>query len=196
VTTTGLRERKKAATRLRIEVVADELFLGEGYDAVTLDMVAAECDISIRTVLRYFQSKDQLALAHHHDALERFSAELAEPGDETVEGLWRAHVARGAAAVNERRRWFRAHLSMVEAVPALTARYLAIHRAYEDLLSDHLARQARRRCPDLDDRLLAATLVAGNLAVVRHWHAKGGRGDLASLCLSVVDRATERFSRA
>ena len=59
----GLREYKKRQTRQRIAEVGLNLFLANGYDATTLDEIAAAAGISRRTVFYYFKSKDEILLA-------------------------------------------------------------------------------------------------------------------------------------
>lgn len=56
----GLRERKKVETERRLETAALELFLEKGYDATTIDEIAQAADVSVRTLYRYFPSKDAL----------------------------------------------------------------------------------------------------------------------------------------
>jgi AcrR family transcriptional regulator len=57
---TGLRERKKAQTRLRISDIATEMFLSRGFDAVTVAQVAKAADVSVKTVFNYFGAKEDL----------------------------------------------------------------------------------------------------------------------------------------
>lgn len=56
----GLRERRRAELRERIERVALELFAAQGYDAVTVDAIAAEVGVSLSTLFRHVSSKEQL----------------------------------------------------------------------------------------------------------------------------------------
>ena len=56
--TSGLRERKKAATRLAIERAAVEIACEQGYEAATAEAIAAKADVSLRTFFNYFPSKD------------------------------------------------------------------------------------------------------------------------------------------
>ena len=60
----GLRERKRRETLQRIAEVGLQLFLAKGYEATTLDEIAAAAGISRRTFFYYFKSKDDILLAY------------------------------------------------------------------------------------------------------------------------------------
>jgi AcrR family transcriptional regulator len=47
-------------TRQRIAEVGQRLFLTRGYEGTTLDVIAAEADISRRAFFSYFKSKDDI----------------------------------------------------------------------------------------------------------------------------------------
>ncbi len=190
----SLRERKKARTRSELASVANRLFRRQGYDQTTLEQIADEAAVSIRTLLRYFESKLQLALAGHYQGLEQFSARLAAPDrDLDTVSCWREHVEESARTLVDTRR-YALHLKFAHSVPALTAGLLEINQGYEDAIAAGLALDARVD-PDTDlyGRLLSAMLVAGNSAAVRRWVARGRQEDLSQTCLAVVDFALQNF---
>lgn len=59
----GLRERKRRETLQRITDAGICLFIEKGYEATTLDEIAATAGISRRTFFYYFRSKDDILLS-------------------------------------------------------------------------------------------------------------------------------------
>jgi AcrR family transcriptional regulator len=53
----GLRERKKAKTRATIRTEAFRLFRQQGFQATTVEQVAAAAEVSPATFFRYFPTK-------------------------------------------------------------------------------------------------------------------------------------------
>src|ERR1700734_3433634 len=59
-----LRERKRRVTLDRIAETGLKLFIENGYEATTLDAIAAASGISRRTFFHYLKSKEDVLLAH------------------------------------------------------------------------------------------------------------------------------------
>src|SRR6266568_3244529 len=76
--TESLRERNRRQTLERIEEVAIELFLAKGYEATTLEEIAATAGISRRTFFYYFKSKDDILLARVSNYADALKAAVLE----------------------------------------------------------------------------------------------------------------------
>ena len=71
----GLRDRKRANTHARIQAEGLRLFLERGFEATTLDEVAEAAEVSRRTLLNYFGSKEEIVLS----AKAGFPQQVADP---------------------------------------------------------------------------------------------------------------------
>jgi AcrR family transcriptional regulator len=71
MTSTGLRERKKARTRRLIADTAARLFAERGYEHVAVSDVAREAEVAEQTVYNYFQTKEQLVTDREQQVQDR-----------------------------------------------------------------------------------------------------------------------------
>src|ERR1700678_910530 len=74
----GLRERKKANTRLAISNVATKLFIERGFDDVTVAEVASAADVSVATIFNYFETKEELFFDREGEIIEAQCRVLVE----------------------------------------------------------------------------------------------------------------------
>ncbi len=76
----GIRERKRAETRDRLETAATTLALRDGLEHATLDAICAAADVSSRTFFNYFDSKEDAVLGLKDSAIteEAVAAVLEE----------------------------------------------------------------------------------------------------------------------
>lgn len=192
--TLSLRDRKKERTRRALRDTAERLFHEQGYEATTLEQICVEVEVHVRTLLRYFETKEHVVLARQYEALERFRAGILSP-ERDVDALtfWRRFVTEQAAQ-SARNPALLDHLRLIMSVPAVIARWLAISVEYEDLLATALTEETDGG-PEavFRARMLAALLVGSSSTVIRDWVAGGGKGDLEALCRKTVDYATECF---
>ncbi len=193
----GLRARKKKETRKLILKCANALFHEKGYAAATLEDIADRAGVHKQTVLRYFGSKEGIAMAFRQVALQKFKTGLQDPA-RTVPVLeyWRSFVETSAREVTERGDIVR-YAKLVESEPGLMAASLAIQMQYEELLAAEFSREAGLDpVTDLESRFLAAFLVGGYFSVARHLLGRGELQNYVRTALYVVDFAVERFPRS
>ena len=123
--TSGLRERKKRDRRRRIEDVAIDLFVRQGFDATTIEQIAAAADIAPRTFFSYFATKDDLVLADYTDRLDRILHELDQrPAEEPAWEALRASFATVADDYAAEADRLRRRFKIMAANPSVFARSL------------------------------------------------------------------------
>lgn len=163
----SLRERKKADTREAIRAAAVELFCTQGFGATTMDAVADHANVSVRTVFRYFATKEDLVFADVESDLADFRELLdARPATEPVMDSVRAVVEVLAGRMETGEDEDVRLASLLHDVPALRQRYLAVL----DRIEETVAAWARVRLgagpADLRPGLLAACMVSIQRVVV------------------------------
>jgi AcrR family transcriptional regulator len=195
----SLRERKKAKTRTALIEASQRLFARRGYSGTTLEDISAEVDITTQTLLRYFDSKAQLALAPlavHLGEIERFLSDENRSVDTL--SAWRLYVQLEAEeATNPSESTtatyvanLRAYDAWVDKDPLLVASLSGVERELQEVLATALARDAGVGSDDLHSTLVAALLVAGRRAIWDRWLARNCDTDsLVEDQLAVVDYA-------
>jgi len=87
-------DRKKRATRLRITDAGHALFAARGFDEVSMEDIAAEADLAVRTLYLHFESKAAILLAHFDAWLDVYVATVCErPVDEPIAQTMQAALA-------------------------------------------------------------------------------------------------------
>ncbi|ALE76424.1 hypothetical protein AD006_24830 [Pseudonocardia sp. EC080610-09] len=139
-TTPGLRERKKLATREAVRAAAVRLAVRDGIEDVTVERIAQEADVSLRTFFNHFPHKEDAVL----DAVRVRAAELItefrhRPTAEPVP----VAVREAALAVIDRDdvlgRDHLAALRLVRRAPSLLARQMTVLHEQEEALAAAIA---------------------------------------------------------
>ncbi|MEU1876470.1 TetR family transcriptional regulator [Streptosporangium sp. NPDC020072] len=164
----GLRERKKHRTRLALIDAALDLFAEQGYEATTVDQIAAAADVSPRTFFRYFATKEDVALSLPLDGQEVMLVELAARPSEEPPFTALGHAMRAVVAMleesdpTETARFLKAR-ELIESTPALLAG--SMHRLMGN--ERRLIEEVARREGVGDDDLLTHFAVALFVSVAR-----------------------------
>lgn len=173
--TPGLRERKRADTHARIQSEAMRLFLERGFDATTLDDIAASAGVSRRTLFHYFASKEEIVLSTKADFPDQVVAAInRRPADEPLlEMIENAFTDMSAGHQSAQGL---ALARLIRDTPSLSAGDNAKYERVERALSAALA--ARKGLPetDVDCRVAAATAVALMKLTLSAWLEGDGDG--------------------
>ncbi|WP_369252774.1 acyl-CoA-like ligand-binding transcription factor [Geodermatophilus amargosae] len=172
--TSGLRERKKLATRVALHQAALQLVAERGLDGVSVDDIAARADVSPRTFFNYFPTKDDAVLgldpADSALAAERFAARPAE--EDPVTALRAVQAEQSAAMAGEPQGVWPLRLRVVDEHPVLLARLHAAFGGSERALADAVAaRTGTRVGVDAYPTLLAAVAGAAMRTALHRWLA-------------------------
>ncbi|HWO64866.1 MAG TPA: helix-turn-helix domain-containing protein [Umezawaea sp.] len=162
-----LQDRKRRAVRDDIAETAERLFLARGYDATTIDDIAAECGMSMRTVYRYFPAKDDILVSRFTVSVELLVATLrSRPSGEAVWTSLRVAFEPLTRHVDGRpdRAAARALHQAIFSTPALLGRYLQqMHEAQREVVELLRARAqgvGPGDAPAVDEVILSATVAA------------------------------------
>ncbi|MEU8301228.1 TetR family transcriptional regulator [Micromonospora sp. NPDC048909] len=192
--TTGLRERKKAATRLALHEAALRLAIEEGLDRVTVEAIADAANVSRRTFSNYFSSKEEALFHGDTMRLSRMLELIRE--QPTDEQPWPA-LTRAALRLTEeafhdadpswltRRRQLRGH-------PGLAAHQVAAYATIEREVAAELALRLTGADVTLRSRVLASTFLTTVRVAVQHWYEHPERPliDTVRAALAVVAPAS------
>lgn len=180
MTSPGLRERKKQKTRWAIQEHALRLFAQQGYDATTVEQVAAAAEISPSTFFRYFKTKEDVVL---HDEYDPILIGLVEqqPADlPPLEALRRAIRTAFAAMGPGEKDKILARMRLQMSVPALRARTYEQLIANLHMIAETMAKRAGRQPDDLAVQVFAGACLGVLLAALFAW-VESPDTDLADL---------------
>jgi AcrR family transcriptional regulator len=170
----GLRERKRQQTRERLTRAAMALFLERGFEATTLDDIAAAADISRRSFFHYFASKEDVVFAWQEESTAALIAAVAaRPVDESM--LTAAENAITAMVGQLEPGEAIAMARLKRDNPALQARDQVKYEKLERALAEALGKRADYKAEKLQARLVAMIATGAMRIGGEFWAAEGAR---------------------
>jgi AcrR family transcriptional regulator len=156
----GLRAATREMVRRQLSDIALDLFLEEGFDAVTVEQIADKAGISARSVHRYFPAKEDLVIDPPEPYGQFVTATLKErPADEGImTSLYSSYAALMGTREQDRRD--KIGMYLLSRSPSLRARNIEKHERWAEMLSPIVS--LRLTGPDADVR--ARALVQSSLA--------------------------------
>lgn len=183
----GLRERKKARTRAAIREHALRLFREQGYQATTVEQIAAAAEVSPSTFFRYFPTKEDVVLRDDFDERMFEAFERQPPTMSSITALRTA--IREAIATLSPAEWaeFREMAALSMSVPELRARTLDELTRTINQAAEAQAKRTGRKPDDLAVRVYAGAVFGAMMAVMTP--DTFTKGDLDAALFDRVDEA-------
>ncbi|MDH6218248.1 TetR/AcrR family transcriptional regulator [Streptomyces pseudovenezuelae] len=184
----GLREIKMERTRQLIADTAIALFSEQGFDATTIEQIAAAAEVGPRTVYRYYPTKEALVVRFTEDTLHTALDELRGLPEELPlpQALFQVvdSVRRTIEGDSERRK----------AVYRIIVRTRSLHaelRAVNWTWRENLAAEIRRRTGGRTTEVVAALAAANVAAVVEISIAEWARSEEPAALGLAIEQALE-----
>ena len=170
ISRTGHPGRRRATSRAELEQVAFGLFTAHGFDATTVDEIAAAAGIGRRTFFRYFPSKNDVPWGAFEDELERMRVRLkaCPPQTPLMDAIRLAlidfnRVAPAQVPLHRRR------MELILRVPTLLAHSTLRFTAWRAVIAEFTAERTGRRPDDLAPQAIAHAVLGVSVAAYEHW---------------------------
>jgi AcrR family transcriptional regulator len=162
----SLRERKKARTRAAIKEHALRLFREQGYDATTVEQIAAAAEVSPSTFFRYYPTKEDVVLRDDMDE-RMFEAFDRQPLSLTPIAAFRGAFREAIAAFTPAE-WaeFQEMSAIGMSHPQVRARMVDEMARMIERAVDALAKRSGRSPADLAVRVYAGAIIGAIMAVM------------------------------
>jgi AcrR family transcriptional regulator len=168
----GMRARKRRQTRERITNAAMNLFLERGFDAVTVDEIAAAADVSARSFFDYFPAKEDVVSAWQDGfSVTLVAAVAARPAGEPLVRVVEDAVTSSVTAAAQQREY--AIGDLISNTPSLRAREHLKYSKLEQMLADALVQRVNGDADRFRARLLAMIVVGGMRLADDIWREQG-----------------------
>jgi AcrR family transcriptional regulator len=170
----GLRERKQERPRAELVRIGMRLFAERGFDATTVDEIAAAAEVSRRTLFRYFGTKGDIVMEWARGTTAVLTRSLYDrPLDEHPMDSLNAVFVAMCESFTERPHTMHRVSVMIERTPSLRPYSLLKHAQWEDALAAVL----RERSPEIGELrsgLLARIAVAAFRTALDEWMSTEG----------------------
>jgi AcrR family transcriptional regulator len=189
----GLRERKKLKTRRAIRAAAFRLFSTQGYDATTVDQIAADADVSPSTFFRYFPTKEDLVISDDYDPVMEAALRSRPPDEPVMESVRQAILPALRQITQAEGGDMLLRMKLLDEVPAIRSRSVLEMLRTRDVIVGVLAERTGRPADDLGLRALVSAILSACSEAVEYWSRNDGAGNIADLCELALNALAEAF---
>ena len=163
-----------------IQAEALRLFTENGFEATTIEEIAAAADVAPRTFFRYFPTKEEVVFwPEYRPLLGGLMA--ARPDQSAVQALFHAIVDGLSAFYDQDRERVLDRLKLAFRTPALHPRLRQEQAATAQAMAAVLAQRLGTSSDKLEVRAMAAAIAAALWVAVEEWQAVDGQVELGPL---------------
>jgi mycofactocin system transcriptional regulator len=167
---TGHPGRRRATSRAELEHAAFALFAAHGFDATTVDEIAAAAGIGRRTFFRYFPSKNDIPWGAFEDELDRMRVRLkACPPEVPLMDAIRLALIDFNRVAPDQVPLHRRRMELILRVPTLLAHSTLRFTAWRAVVAEFVAERTGRRPDDLAPQAIAHAVLGVSVAAYEHW---------------------------
>jgi AcrR family transcriptional regulator len=167
-----------------IQAEALRLFTEKGFEATTIEEIAAAADVAPRTFFRYFPAKEEVVFwPVYRPLLGGLMA--ARPDESAVQALCHAIVDGLSTFYDQDRERVLDRIKLAFRTPALHPRLRQEQATSARAMAAVLAQRLGMSPDHLEVRAMAAAVAAALWVAVEEWQAAGGQVELGPL----IDRA-------
>jgi AcrR family transcriptional regulator len=177
----SLRERKKDRTRRTLQAEAVRLFTQQGFQATTIEEIAAAAEVAPRTFFRYFSSKEEVVFWSEHQPMLAGHVAARPDHEPAAEALRRGLVDGLATFYEQDRERLLERSKLACRTPALQPRWRQQQADLAAGMAQLLARRLGVHADDLEVRAMAAAIAAALFVAIEEWQAHDGQQDLGAL---------------
>jgi mycofactocin system transcriptional regulator len=150
--------------------VALQLFIENGFDATTIDLIAARAGIGRRTVFRYFPSKNDLAWGDFDRLLDGMRSYLAAlPTSLPITEALRLAVIDFNRVPAEEVPFHRQRMDLLLNVPTLVAHSTLRYASWRAVIADYAAARLGMPPDALEPQTIAWAYLSVSLAAYEQW---------------------------
>jgi AcrR family transcriptional regulator len=165
----GLRERKKARTRASLREHALRLFREQGYQATTVEQIAAAAEVSPSTFFRYFPTKEDVILQDDMDTRMIAAFEQQPPGVGPIAAVRAAAREMLTSYTGTDLDVIRETTRLTMTVPEVRARALDEFARTITVLAEAVSKRTGRAPDDLAVRTVAGAIIGVIMSITIPW---------------------------
>lgn len=190
--------RRPSTTRAELSHTALRLFHERGFEATTVDDIAAAAGISRRTYFRYFESKNDVAWGEFDRQLDKLEQHLHDlPDSMPLMQALRTGIIEFNRVPRAELGWHRKRMRLLLRVPALQAHSMLRYAAWRQVVARFVAERLGLDPAEHAPQALAWALLGLAISAYEQWldHENTDLTQLLDDCLSMVHTDLSTYER-